>query len=84
MKFFKHPVVIIIEVLLIGSLWYLIGFDKGKKSQDPMKTTVADIVKESATYWDEIWNEVYDKGFKAGEREGFDKGFLACHDSLGM
>ena len=60
MKFFKNPIVIVIEVLFVCFMWYRIGLSEGKNSQDPMKTTVADIIAESVDQMMITYNNGFD------------------------
>jgi len=73
MKFFKHPVVIVIEIVLMCFVWHLIGFSKGKNSH-------SDIIQKARVEW----NEIYDRGIMAGERTGFNEGYAMCWNGLGM
>ena len=72
--------VVIVTVSIIGWIGFSIGYSRGLKPQDPLKTRVSDIIEEMAKQGEGL----YDKGVAAGERIGFDEGYRVCWNSLGM
>lgn len=76
----KKNIVAIICLVLSAAIIAYCGFVFGKRSQDPMKTRVADIVAESITQM----QATYDNGMDAGKRIGREEGQASMWDSLGM
>lgn len=62
-------IAVLICVMMIGGLGYQIGSTEMSKS-------TSEVAAE--------WSEVYDKGFEAGEIEGFDDGYANCWSGLAM
>lgn len=81
MKILAISMVIVGSVLIVYSTFFAGRYmEAQKQSQHP----VTDIIKEAYRQAEAHWHEVYSEGLDAGERMGFDKGYLSCWNGAGM
>lgn len=83
----KSIIGVTVAVCILASIAFLAG-----RASIPTKTfveefmgmTVKDVIENIAEQTTLYWVEVHDKGVEAGKRTGFDKGYIACYNGLGM